>query len=193
MNKIFTTTSQKELKAQYRVLMADVWEDERMIDFCTKNADVIIKFANGFVAEIEKPSIKTHFCFGYRLSSHDTEEFDNACDMAVYARKSEEYFKEKNLEDLKRTIKNIEECRFTPYFRNHYCSQKNDILKGIEWFEYYNEPVSNPEYVKLTEADKALLLEAYKVELERFSKRVDTYLKKYGTSKVKSWSYWQDA
>ena len=64
MNKIFTTTSQKELKAQYRVLMADVWEDERMIDFCTKNADVIIKFANGFVAEIEKPSIKTHFCFG---------------------------------------------------------------------------------------------------------------------------------
>lgn len=67
MNKIFTTTSQKELKAQYRVLMADVWEDERMIDFCTKKADVIIKFANGFVAEIEKPSIKTHFCFGYRL------------------------------------------------------------------------------------------------------------------------------
>jgi phosphoglycolate phosphatase-like HAD superfamily hydrolase len=59
---------------------------------------------NGFYAEIEKPSIKKNFCFGYSLSSYDTESFDNAGRMAEHARTSADYFREKNLAGLKEKV-----------------------------------------------------------------------------------------
>ena len=192
MNKMFENVTQKELKAQYKELLRTVWADDRMVEYCSKQADVVIKFENGFYAEIEKPSIKNNFCFGYSLSSYDTESFDNASRMAEHARNSADYFREKNLAGLKEKIEYYKDKKNVLYFRNHYISQKNDIMKGIEGFNPWEEPTDS-EFVQLTDKDRSLLVEAYEVELAKFTKRVDAYLKKYGTSKVKSWSYWQDA
>ena len=42
----------------------------------------------------------------------------------------------------------------------------------------------------ITERDRAALIEAYKAARENFVKRVNAYLKRYGLSKVRSWTYW---
>lgn len=194
---MFDKGTQKELKDQYRGLMTDVWEDESMIDFCTKKADVIIKFDNGFFAEVEKESIKKNFCFGYSDSMYDTKDYDRANNMAHYAKTSVDYFRKENLNRLNKCIEFYSDTRNKLFFQNHYTGQKNNILKCIDSFKEWDCPkdIFNKEYkifTPLSEKDRALLVDAYKKELELFTKRLETYIKRYGLSKVRSWSYWRD-
>lgn len=192
MNKIFTKENQKELKEQFRTLQADVWgTGSRMIDYCTRKAEFVIKTEKGFFLEIEKKSIEKDFCFGYRLSSSDTEEYDSANAMAIHARKSEEYFIEENLKGIKQQIEYLENTTDSLCFTNHYCGQKNEVLKAITSHRPWE--TAKPSDIELSENDKALMIEAYKLQLENQKKKVSTYLKKYGLSKVHTWSYWQDA
>jgi hypothetical protein len=44
----------------------------------------------------------------------------------------------------------------------------------------------------LTEEDVQKIKVALEEEKEKFKKRLVTYLKKYGTSKLKVWTYWRD-
>jgi hypothetical protein len=44
-----------------------------------------------------------------------------------------------------------------------------------------------------TNEEIQLILDAYKEAAQAHEKKVNTYLKKYGTSKVNSWTYWRDA
>lgn len=195
---MFDKNTQKELKEQYRVLLGDVWgSDNHMIDFCTKKAEVVFKTENGFFCEVEKTDIKKNFCFGYSLSRYDSEDYDNANRMAAHARKSVDYFREENLKKLNDCISFYSDTRNELYFQNHYISQKNNVLKNVVSFQYWNMPkdIFNKEYKEYTpvsENDRKLIVEAYQKEKELFSKRLETYIKRYGLSKVNSWSYWRD-
>ena len=194
---MFDKITQKELKAQYRVLMADVWEDDHMIDFCTKKADVVVKTEKGFFLEVEKEGIKKNFCFGYSLSRYDSEDYDNANAMARYAAASLDYFRKENLKKLNDCINFYSDTNNQLFFHNHYISQKNNVLKSVCSFEYWNTPKDifdkeYKEYTPVSEKDRQVIVEAYKKELELFTKRLETYIKKYGLSKVHTWSYWQD-
>jgi hypothetical protein len=44
----------------------------------------------------------------------------------------------------------------------------------------------------LNDEDIEKIKEALEEEKTKFKKRLETYLKKYGTSKLKVWSYWRD-
>ena len=46
---------------------------------------------------------------------------------------------------------------------------------------------------ELTESERAAVIAAYETELNKLNKRLDNYLKRYGLSKLKTWTYWQDA
>lgn len=193
---MFTKEKQADLKKEYAGLLPDVWgSDKRMNEYCLKKADILIKTSNGFILEIEKPGIKKDFCFGYRLGDDGTE-YNEANDAAKAARKSVEYFVEQNLEGLKNTIE--EYSKNDLYYHNHYYSQKNNVMKSLEYFRYYEVPTDiqkkeYKEYTPVSEQDKALIIAAYKEELKRFLKRLETYLKRYGLSCVHTWSYWVDA
>ena len=195
---MFDKTTQKNLKAQYKVLMADVWgKDSHMIEYCSKKAEVVFKTEKGFFLEIEKEDIKKNFCFGYSLSRYDTEDYDRANNMAHHAETSLNYFRAANLKHLNECIEFYSDPKNELFFHNHYISQKNDVLKAVSTFEYWNMPkdIFNKEYKEYTpvsENDRKLIVEAYKKELELFTKRLETYIKRYGLSKVHSWSYWQD-
>lgn len=195
MNKMFSKEVQKELHDEFRVLLKDVWgDDERMIDYCVSDADLLIKTQKGYVLKIKKPSIQTRFCFGYSDSAYDTESYDNANEMAHHARTSEDYFRAENLKTLRKQIEQAKSDNAC-WFGNAYSNQGNDTLKTIFSFRYSHIPQDindTTKYQPVTDEDKALIAEALEVELERFSKRVETYLKRYGLSKVRSWSYWRD-
>lgn len=195
MRDMFSKESQKQLKAEYRELLKDVWKDDRMIKYCSSLADVVFKTEDGFYLEVEKPYIETRFCFGYSDSPYDTEDYDRASEMAHYARTNEDHFRETNLRKLKRAIEYYSDKNNDLWFQNHYISQENNILKCIQSFKHWEEPhdiSDTTKYHKVSDKDRELIVDAYKQELERFSKRVETYLKRYGLSKVHSWTYWRD-
>lgn len=195
---MFTKENQTKLKKEYAALLPDVWgKDTKMIDFCLKKADLLFKTSDGFILEIEKPSIKKHFCFGYRLGDDGTE-YREANSAARQAEKDIDFFMAENLQELKRIIENLSKKENDYYFQNHYWRQTNNVMKNVVSFYYWNIPADiakkeYKEYTPVSEKDKSLILAAYKEELKRFTKRLETYLKKYGLSCVHTWSYWVDA
>lgn len=194
---MFDKSTQKELKAKYRELLNDVWTDEGMVNFCSKKAEVVFKTESGFFLEVEKEGIKKNFCFGYSDSRYDTEDRDRAYGMVRHARNSVEYFREKNLERLDSCIKFYSDTNNNLYFQNHYAHQKNNVMKHIAAFDGWNLPndiLSGDfkEYTPASENDRKLIVEAYKKERELFAKRLESYIKRYGLSKVRAWAYWQD-
>ena len=190
---MFDAKTQKLLREEYRVMLDDVWSGhEGMTEHCMKTTDLLVKLDNRKMIAIQKPSIETHFCFGYRLSKTDTEEFDKANTMARFASRSEEYFMKENLSKLNDTINFYSDKTNELYLVNHYRSQPNDTLKAIATFRYRNHPDDMSDYTLVTDSQREVIVQAYKEERKRFTKRLNSYLKRYSMSKVKTWSYWED-
>lgn len=191
--------SQKELKQRYaEILAADVWHnDQKMVDFCVKEAGYIVELENGDILAIEKPRIEKNFCFGYSDSRYDTEDYDRANNMADHARTSTEYFIEQNMKDINEQISNLEGTgknagQWVYRLRTKYYKQPEDSkLKAINTFRWYDEEAE--KYPALEGVNLQRVIEGYKAVRADFEKRLQTYLKRYGMSKVHAWSYWQDA
>lgn len=198
-------TDCKELIDEYLAEMRKVWgEDSRMMDYEKKRVSAVYRLSNGDLICFEKPNIETSFCFGYSDSAYDTKDYDNANAMAHHAATSEEYFLEQNLKCYDGKIKNIEEGDEYIHiciFRKSYTSQKG-LLNVFNWgclkyWQYYEakniHPSSYPDLQEVNAEDRAIILNALKSERAKFEKRLKAYLKRYGLSKIKTWSYWRDA
>lgn len=189
---MFNKENQKALKEEYKELLKDVWHnDERMIDYCLKKNELLIKTEKGYILEIEKQSIKKDFCFGYRLNSHDTDEYDAANRMANHVQSDADYFYDENMKSFKAYIEEFSDKDNRFFFQNHYYKQTNNVMKSVNCISPVYPEKPDTEFI--SENDRELILAAYKECAERHSKKIATYLKRFGTSKVRSWSYWEDA
>lgn len=195
--------TQKELKEMYmNIIKTEVWEDEHMQNFAKKKCAYVVQFSNGDIADIEKPSIKKDFCFG--ADSYGTctnEEMKDAENMAALARKSEQYFKEQNLKNIDSNIEDLEKClsgyEYECYTYTHYMGQPdNSKLKAFTVVRTGYNPEFAPmrwinckDIKKLGADDIQKIIDGFKEVRKAFEKRINTYLKRYGTTKVNSWSY----
>lgn len=195
--------TQKELKTLYSDELRKAWEDEEMQKFCLKQAAYIIEYDGGLF-EIEKPRIKKDFCFGAgRYANATDEEIAEAEAMSEHARTSEQYFIAENLKETNRMIRqltNIAEDMRKDWVRGnhphymveiapHYYGQTEDCkLKSFNIINTYERDGSYCEDVDFIE----MLVNGYKKVKEDFTKRLKTYIKRYGTSKVNSWTYLVD-
>ena len=189
--------TQKELKSEYeRILASEVWSrSPHMVEHCLKNAAHIVELTDGSIVVIEKPSIKKDFCFGYRDSRYDTEEYDEANAAAAHARSSTDYFLSENLAAIDEVINHLE-GKTRDSWEYHICipyngQAANSKLKRIREFYWHDE--IGQKYPKLEGENRTRVLEGYKAVRASFEKRLHSYLKRYGLSKVNSWSYWVDA
>ena len=183
---------QAALKQEYLDLLSrEVWpNDPHMIDYCRKKIAFVVRLESGGLIEINKPSIETNFCFGYSDSSCNTDDYDRANQMADYAARNEEYFIEKKMQKIKIRIESLEKNQF--YSRNRYNGTSSD--SSIQRLVRCPFPGDLPDGAQLiTEKDRAALIEAWEMVGQDFRKRLSTYLKRYGMSKVHAWSYWRDA
>lgn len=194
-----------ELLDEYIQEIKRVW-DGSMLDYFRKKFSYGIRLTNDGILYFEKPKIETSFCFGYSLSQHDSESFDNANKMAEFASKNEDYFLTKNLEDYDKQIEAFETGKIDGFSEAYICIHRQcysdtslnvwDLNIFHHWtFEEQKEygDKYGMEYQLVNDTDKAAILAALKHEREKFEKRLKTYLKRYGTSKLKTWSYWRDA
>ena len=180
----------KELKTKFENEYKNVWgKSQSMQNYCIKKLSNGVQLENGILIEFEKPSIKKDFCFGAGQNGvTTTEEWNNANEMVSYARNSEEYFINENMakyEELE-NILNAETVYLNRYNKHNYidCDAISDELPYQDWLRV--------NFIELTQKDVENLKNVIEEEKTKFMKRLNTYLKKYGLSKVNSWSYISD-
>lgn len=185
----------KEQKAFIRAQYQKVWgNDGKMVDYCTGRTSDYIDI-DGVIITFDKPYIETQFCFGEH--GYDFDEVQKTCDRAS---RSESYFVNENMRGtaaaaiIERLEGNDWRC-LKPYLkpRKYYKSDDQDgcRLGCIVWAR------SDDEYDveglrMLTDEEQRRLLETAKAEQGKFEKRLRTYLKRYGMSKCRFWTYWAD-
>lgn len=192
--------TQKELRAEYREELRKVWDSQKMIDYCAKDAAFIIEH-DGKLYEIDRPSIKKDFYFGYGYNGISTqEEIRDAYDAADYAMDNERYFVDENLRGIDEAIGKLEEVladmrrtwcawsgpRSLVKVGKHYCSQTPDCR--LNYFSIVDTWRETPEETADAELVEKLI-EAYKAVKDDFKKRLAAYLRRYGTTKVRTSVY----
>nr|DAG82288.1 MAG TPA: antirestriction protein [Caudoviricetes sp.] len=150
-----------------------------------------MKLRDGVFFEFEKPEIEKCFCFGYSsFYGPSYEEASESCKSF-----SEEDFKLRNLEKFDRTVsryKELLEGRDEVAIAKCYSDQTCSVI-------YY---ILEPDYVttdgvtKLTKEEtfdlKEKYLRAVYILRAKFMKQIDSYLKRYGLTKIRKWTYCSD-
>ena len=197
-------THEKEL---YTAALADVYgNDQGMIDYCLRQAEVVAQI-NGYLLPIEKKAIEKRFCFGYS-SCGQGPSFDMACAHAQEMRESAECFKAENLKDYRNAIKALESADaialYTTYYKDTPIRRMQpmrwqDVLQAMHTFCAFLDDIKGTEVKEngvsmyiLTDAERYELKKAYESAMKAHEKRIDAYLKRYGLTKIRVWTYWLD-
>lgn len=199
--------AQKELRELYKEELTKAWKDEKMQSFCLKEAAYIIEYGGGLY-DIQKPRIQKDFCFGYGWCGvPDVEEERHAVTMCELAKTSDYYFMKENLKDINSEIARLENVAaqmrlnwaegsrprymVTTYPRYHWMANGCRLMGySIEDTTGYRGAVRGTicEDVAFVE----MLIRGYEKVKEDFTKRLLAYLKRYGLSGVRSWTYLVD-
>lgn len=189
-----------------------IWgADEHMTNYCTNQIATMAILPDGGIVTIEKARIEKDFCFGE--SGYD---YDEAQEAANHARTSQSYFFRKNMEAFTWYIEALEEAKRTSsdrwlHIENvHYIGQTDDChIRNISFARtsevleelgpsFLNELPGKQVKIRGCEGHLATIeeieaiLEAYKEAAADHEKKIRSYLKRYGTSKVRAWTYWRD-
>lgn len=178
------------------------WKDKQMIDYCIKELSNECVLSNGHIVTFQKPRIKKSFCFGYSLSSTDSESYDTANELARNAKEDQIGFVRENIEcsGIKIMYDKLLKAEKVYYNLNRYgmLDARNLYDQDDEYHFRYNYGEQSEMYkqyiqFELNDDDKKLIMSKLSEEIQKFVKRLNTYLKRYGLRCVDSWSYWQDA
>lgn len=162
-----------------------------MLEWACKNGTPYILSGDEFIV-IDKPEIKTRFCFGYQ-TDYSGHEYDDAENLRERCAKSVEYFRRKNTEQLTGTLERLKDTSKKAYKQIHYQrGEKQMSIKIPCNRDAYERMGGANELTELTESERAAVVAAYETELSKLNKRLDNYLKRYGLSKLKTWTYWTD-
>lgn len=198
MKEFLSKNGQKDLRQKYEIVLADAWKnrngkiDTRMVNFCLKDASVIIPMSNGTLVAIDKPRIDKDFCFGYSTCGQGMSYDECQRTHQSAADNLAEYFKEENLKGF--------DSRYREFVNG--ASEENFHLSVHLTGKYWSQSEKNPlrnittDTVKMQEPvtaeDIENYVEAVKFVRAEFEKKIDSYLKRYGTSKLRTWTYWVD-
>lgn len=182
--------------------MADYWKnDAGMLKHFKTATAAVVELENGDLIPIDKPRIETRFCFGYGLYGRSTEEeYNDAENMRQHAETSQNYFIKENLKGIEEIIEALKNNDLEVYTALHYIGQKPGTkTKDYHITKVLENPENNPawwanykELEKMTDTDRQKLIAGYEEVKQAFIKRLNTYLKRYGLSKLDTWTYLVD-
>lgn len=167
--------------AIYKQTLAE-WYAIYKDDYYKKNSIGAIKLNDGYLL-LGKESIETKFCF-----------HDEGPDYEVYKKVTrndeslKKYFLSENLRGLDREIKDLSDEDTVFYVSDLNYGRKSYYCHRDYW--HFRE---REEHVKLTPEQRAEIIKALQWSRGEFEKRLNTYLKRYGVSKIHTWTYWADA
>lgn len=179
------------------IVMKEVYSkrnDGKMREYLMGDIFDVAILSNGYMVEVEKHSIETSFCFGYGMNGvsfgNDDEDAERA---RQHAATHESYFIKKNMEKVEQYIKWVEDCEDIRLRVKYYNSPENSVVRDLEFLDDHHYANQRDTHLpKLTEEDRAVVLEVLNAEKANFEKRLQTYLKRYGLSKLNTWTYLRD-
>lgn len=198
---------QKALKSRFmEIIRTEVWKSSTsMQQYAEKECCYhIVELKNGDIYAYERPRIETSFCFGYGMNGLSTDDdMDGASRMAQRARTDEDYFIEENLKDIKNYIDRLVKAyngELEAYKYAHYSGQPHGTkLKTYSVVSTWDNPENDPgrwscltDVEQLTQYEILTLIQGWYKVAEMFTKRLNTYLKRYGLSKLNTWTYLRD-
>lgn len=200
----FSKENQKKLRAQYEAAISEVWKgDKKMINYEMKSIAYLIPICEGkFLIPISKITIEKDFCFGYSDMGQGLSYEENNKRINSIKKNLSEYFINKNTSHIDFIIeriqdvlnKNFSERYHAKHYIKYYNSPENCIIHdwGIEdTFNGYKPFASGTSY-EINEYDLNKILLGYSIFKEDTIDKLNTYLKKYGTSKIHISTYWID-
>lgn len=199
-NNVFSKESQNELKVLWRKGIEDVWKgDSSMVEWEMKQLTYIIPICGGkYMIELTKPSITTEFWFGESDCGQGPSHDENNVNMNTVRFMIEDYFMDYNLKSIDKMINNLKdiingktEMKAQHYIHYYGCPENSPIHGLCFWDPWHGNSVSGESW-DLDKNDVELVLKAYELQRERFVKRLEGYLKKYGAKKLRVCSYWID-
>lgn len=204
--KAVSADSQMALLEEYMQEWQKVWPgDSSMLDYERKGFSGAVRLQNGGILYFKKPHIETKFCF--HDEGPDYEFYKQLMDKDE---RLKAYFLRQNMKDYDQDIEELSEAHEWDsheglYIKNKrlyiqrrsYSSQTEPLnlwtWRTIDDWEVRNRPSLYPDIEPTTESDRQIILAGVRSEREKFEKRLNTYLKRYGTSKLHTWTYWADA
>lgn len=189
----------KENELEYRTELKKVWKDDaHMVDYCVSDTSVIVK-SDGLLIPIEKQRIKKDFCFGYSSCGQGQSYGEAAKEEKKFGEKQ---FVAENLHPLSESIRLLkgiddygEEDWRELWLYPHYPDFDTNLW---QWSRVDNKDALRlvtcgwQRAQKMSEETRQALLKAYELEFDKFEKRLHTWWKRYGATKVHTWTYWVD-
>ena len=172
----------KEVSEEIRKEYGD---DKGIVVYYNKHISNAVKLDNGGYVLIEKPSIITRFCYGYS-DTFDGSEMQKAGKCAHNARTNTEYFIKQNLQPLEEKICDLYAGALA------YKSYENAKIYELCFDDYAPKRYTDISFIELSKSEIERLINAYKEEIKKLTKRLNAYLQRYGLSKVYAWTYWRD-
>lgn len=132
---------------------------------------------------IDKPHMENRFCF------HDEgPDYDFYRHLTSKEERMAAYFKSENLKSFDRLINHMEKGNTGGDKRVWLGDYYNDGRIGVTTSQNRLD-----QEMLCTDEERAIILAAAWYGRAMMEKRVDAYLKRYGTSKIHTWTYWADA
>lgn len=165
--------------AKYKKWLEEYASTQKDADYYRKYCVGAVKLNDGYYL-MSKPSIETKFCF------HDEgPNYEFYKELMADDKKMKDYFIDKNLRNIDIRIDQLQSMR--PMIIT---SSWSDNRKSYEEENYRYEREGD---VRMTEAQRSELVKALQWKRAQFDKRLQTYLKRYGLTKIHTWTYWKDA
>lgn len=213
VKKVVKVQTFNDVKDEY---IEQLTEDK---SYYQKEYEFVLKFEDNYLL-FRKPSIKTHFCFGHGQNGISTEEEQQGAFASKhYADTNSQYFLDENLNGLNENIETIkyllldswqEQEKYADEMYNKtgkwfyhelkrvekmmLCKNYNNTCYCYSITGYRDEENLRHRTVlkELTNEDLQEILAVYEKQKETFTKRLNTYLKRYGLSKLHTWTYLVD-
>lgn len=150
-------------------------------EYYLKNHVGAIKFDNGYYL-IDKQHIENSFCF-----ADEGPEYDFYKSLCADNNKMEKYFLQENRSTFKNRLDYMKKNNKLFLVE----SKNNKIINCQIPVNIYQEQECNG--TEATPEQRKLYIEGITFGLQQLDKRLNAYLKRYGVSKLHTWSYWRDA
>lgn len=180
-----------------RVLKAEKGNKE-WLDYWLKKTSALMMTDCGIILTFEKKKIKVDFCW-----SDEGADYDEYKRLRSSEQSMREYFLAENLREYDNKIKELSTLKdkhgntLVPvmYERDayNYCwGVADNSLRLLKEYDFEEE--KKHRYVhRMTDNDVKNALAILKDERNKFEKRLNNYLKRYGVSKLHTWTYYANA
>ena len=178
----------EKVKSEYHKYYSGAKFDESGYKWSVSNIGGVVEFENGLLLVIEKPRIKTDFCFGYGQNGVSDEESYRFAVEGSKDIKQKSAFINANLRMFDREYGYLLEGKLF-YFRLRRNCRSNPVgivrVASVENLYYCQDGF-------VSDDDRRKIAEEVGRMREDFEKRLEAYWKRYGARCLKSWTYLVD-